>query len=331
MTAIRFANLDDIEVIMNFIHIHWKKNHILSQNKDFFIYEYKVQERINFVIAEEGSELIGILGFLKASETKSDVWTTMWKVLPKAENPMLGLELLNFLRKSEEYDIVSSIGINKKTVGLYKFMEMYTDKLSHFVILNEKIKEFKIALISERSMIKKNTHTISNYTLKLIVEKDLDQLEFHRSGKVPFKDKSYIIKRFFEHPIYIYQSFGIFSGDDLEAVFITRRITCNNSSVLRIVDMYGDESKLKFVSSQIQELLIKNNDEYIDFMSFGFNEMDLIDAAFVKVNQKNEEFIIPNYFSPYVQKNIVINFFADTIDGVNLKFCKGDGDQDRPS
>ena len=38
MGDIHFASIDDVDDIMDFIHRHWKKNHILSRNKDFFLY-----------------------------------------------------------------------------------------------------------------------------------------------------------------------------------------------------------------------------------------------------------------------------------------------------
>ncbi|UPT70070.1 MAG: hypothetical protein M0D53_13165 [Flavobacterium sp. JAD_PAG50586_2] len=33
--TIRFATLSDVDAIMNFIDVHWKKDHILATNKDF--------------------------------------------------------------------------------------------------------------------------------------------------------------------------------------------------------------------------------------------------------------------------------------------------------
>jgi len=41
MLEIRFAKLLDTDNIMKFIHSHWKENHILSRNKDLFLYEYQ--------------------------------------------------------------------------------------------------------------------------------------------------------------------------------------------------------------------------------------------------------------------------------------------------
>ena len=37
---IRLANQNDIDSIMEFIDKHWKKDHILSKDKELFKYEY---------------------------------------------------------------------------------------------------------------------------------------------------------------------------------------------------------------------------------------------------------------------------------------------------
>ena len=51
MLEIRFAKLLDTDNIMKFIHSHWKENHILSRDKDLFLYDYQDNDMINFVIA----------------------------------------------------------------------------------------------------------------------------------------------------------------------------------------------------------------------------------------------------------------------------------------
>lgn len=66
--VISIAEVDDTDEIMKFIGNEWEKGHIL--------------------------------GFLKASSEKdSTVWTTMWKVSKDNGTPMLGVNLLNFLRE----------------------------------------------------------------------------------------------------------------------------------------------------------------------------------------------------------------------------------------
>ena len=110
---ISIAKVDDADEIMKFIDDEWKKGHILGANKDYFLYEYKNKNNLNFVVSKNKTNLInGILGFLKASSSDdSTVWTTMWKVSRTSGSPMLGIDILNFLRK-QGYKSVMSLGIN---------------------------------------------------------------------------------------------------------------------------------------------------------------------------------------------------------------------------
>ena len=93
----------------------------------------------------------------------------------------------------------------------------------------------------------------------------------------------------------------------------------------------GEEVGLKFVAKDLYEIMQNNDCEYIDFMCFGFDYQIILDAGFKEVDIESEELIIPNHFSPFVQKNIKLHFFVDTDKVSNIKICKADGDQDRPS
>ena len=54
-------------------------------------------------------------------------------------------------------------------------------------------------------------------------------------------------------------------------------------------------------------------------------------AENLKVNCDEGDIVIPNYFEPFVQKNIAINYFTDSQALENLRIYKADGDQDRPN
>ena len=110
-----FGKLSDTDEIMDFIDREWKKNHILSKNKDFFLYEYADEDALNFVVSKNEGRINGILGFLRSSsDDRSSVWTTMWKVSKSNGSPTLGLRLLNYLQ-SQGYQSVMSNGINSAT------------------------------------------------------------------------------------------------------------------------------------------------------------------------------------------------------------------------
>jgi len=333
LNNIRFATFDDIEDIMNFIHNHWKKNHILSKNKKLFIYEYQDKDRINFVISRNKSqEINGILGFIRSSSRSSDVWGAMWKTIKNSENPMLGIELFQKLRTSTEYGIFTASGISSKTIGIYNYLGIYTNHLSQYLIVNSDIENYNILKIKDKNnLIPINFLVNSEYTLMRVNEDKLDFNFSDYSYFIPHKDKEYFVKRYFNHPVYTYKIYGICKNSILNSLIVTREVVVGNSKILRIMDYLGDENDIVYISKFLHQIILDNDYEYIDFMCYGFSEKTLEKACFTKVDLISKELIVPNYFAPFVQENIKINFMADTKEIDKLRICKADGDQDRPN
>ena len=109
--TISIAKIYDADEIMKFIDNEWKKGHILGISKDYFLYEYKNKDHLNFVISKNQTNKInGILGFIRSSsDDNATVWTTMWKVSKSSGSPMLGVDILNFLRR-QGFKTVMSLG-----------------------------------------------------------------------------------------------------------------------------------------------------------------------------------------------------------------------------
>ena len=331
MTEIRLARLEDVDNIMEFIHQNWKKNHILARDKDFFLYEHKDKDIINYVIAIEENKIIGVLGFIKSSDRNSDVATVIWKALKSSSNPMLGIEIFDFLRNYKNYNILFSPGINAKTIGIYNYLDIYTNYLKQYVMINRNIKKFNILKIKNIDNIKPiDFLEDANYRLLPLVKDTLD-FNFNNQEYIPYKDKNYFIKRYLNHPVYNYMVYGIYKGSILTSLIVMREVTINDSKILRIVDYFGDEKPIEYITKDIYSILNNNSYEYVDFMCFGFNDSNLQKAGFFKIDVTSTEIIAPNYFSPFVQENIKINFMIDTKEINKIRICKADGDQDRPS
>ena len=329
---ISIAKVSDTDEIMKFINDEWKNNHILSLNKDFFLYEYKNKKLLNFVIHKNlNNKIDGILGFLKSSSDKNtSVWTTMWKVSKLNGSPMLGIELLNFL-KTKGYKSLMSVGINKNTEEIYKYLGFNIGLLNQYFIINDKINKYKIAIIKKK-IRNKIIITDEKKKFKKLKVVDLKKLNFQKYiSRKPYKDFYYFKKRFFNHPIYKYNIYGVFKKSNLLSILVTRIIKHKNSTCVRIIDFHGDESTLSIYSRNLKEIMYKNKHEYIDFFAKGLEEKIIFNAGFKVLDLKNKNTVIPNYFEPFIQTNQKIRFFFDKDILKNLRIFKGDGDQDRPS
>jgi hypothetical protein len=326
---IKLAKIKDADAILDFIRTEWKADHIFCRNRDFFLYQYQEDEKLNFIISlSDTNHINGILGFIKSSSnSQSAAWASIWKVSKNNGNSMLGLELMNHLRSMFPGKLMSA-GINERTIPLYKYLGIYTGKLKMFVMMNDKLSNFEVAGVNI-PFSRKPFSTNKYYSLKLLADKSFSLKNI--SQYIPQKDELYLSKRYFQHPIYKYQCYGIYNKGALSSILVTRIQSINKHNVLRIVDYIGDEADLKYVAVNIYDMLLKDGFEYVDFLCYGFKTNELFAANFLDVDLTADDLIVPNYFSPFIKKNITINFFADTPNLELLKICKADGDQDRPN
>ena len=327
---IRFARYDEIDEIMAFIKEHWKKDHILGNNREFFEYEHVIDNRVNFIIAKkwDTSKIEGILGYIPASKDKSklDVWGVMWKVCTGA-TPMLGIELKRRLKKYTEARNDLGVGANPNTsVPILKMVFRYkVKKMKHYYRLSNK-DEYLIAQVTHKNIV---NYQIDN-TTKIIEYKSIAEVEntydfTMNENDIPFKDSWYINHRYFEHPIYQYHVCGVYGENKVEALLVYRKQEYKQAVAIRVVDYVGNHKCFSGLGVFFGELL--KTAEYIDFYCGGFEDSYVIQAGFCERTDEDSN-IIPDHFSPFENRNIDI-FVNSPYD--NCLFFKADGDQDRPS
>lgn len=331
---IRMARYDEVDEIMQFLDMHWKKGHILARDRTFFEYEMVPDGQVNFVIAKDWSngEIQGLHGFVPASNNryKRDAWGSIWKIVPGSMG-MLGLEIIKRLEVINELRTCLSIGGNPETtVPLLKYVRHFEDvgKMEHFYCLS----------LQEEYLIAKVGHKVSftvnqDYNTNIVQYDNYKQLkedyDFSNSDEAfPYKDGWYINHRYFENPIYHYLIYGLRSKPSEKkssALLIAREQKHNGGVALRLVDYIGKAELFAGLSLFFQDSL--NRYEYIDFYCYGFNTEYVKRAGMIKI-EDNDTNIIPNYFYPYVAQNIDI--YVGTPKG-RAVFFKADGDQDRPN
>ncbi len=331
---IRLAAKADKEKVLLFLKEQWNPNHIYLKSRTLFDYDLQEGDRLNFIIALNAeNEIDGFLGFIAYEQElkDSDIFTVLWKVKPKSGDPTLGITLLQRLISDYGFRSVSTVGANGKTLPIYQFLGYTVGQLKHYFIGNDRLKQFSIAKNLPNIPIS-SFEDNSGWSLKEI--KDFEVLPEHfpleSTDKIPKKPARYMEKRYFHHPFYSYKVLAILSpeGRMSGSMLITREVTHLDSRALRIVDFQGSTSDLKHIGAPLAGLLIENGYEYIDFYQYGIDHEIMSEAGF-RLKEDFEELIIPNYFEPFEQKNVPINFFTTAQEG--FLFFKADGDQDRPS
>ncbi len=325
---IRFAKETDIPKIMKFINTYWEKGHILGNDENFFRYEHLLDEGVTYVINENtNSEINAILGYIPYGKKNRDIMTVMWKANHTSE-PSLGLELFNFLQNNADIRIMASPGSNKKLAGLYHYLGYQFGKMIQWYRLNPK-QEYRIAKI-KNAYIPQISNNNKAY-IKLNTYKEFEEYfdfdSYQNSLPKPFKEAWYIKKRYYNHPIYKYEIYGLQNNTKkVDTIFIFRKICVDGHNVLRLIDCIGKFKDISFATAMIDKLLQEYDAEYVDCYECGLPEQMFIEAGWLKT--EDSENIIPNYFKPFVQENIDIYYFSTDKE---IVLFKGDGDQDRPN
>ncbi len=336
---IHFCQKDEISDLVRFIDQYWRKNHIFVLSRELLDWQhYSVKnERYNFVIARHKAtgEIHSILGFVPTSQfdeniEKSEIWPCIWKSREDIHRKGLGVSLYYYLKTQLDIETISVLGISEVALSIYKHWGFITGKIGQFYFPNMKHPEI---LSSHRQMNSCGGHergwSLRRMTLSEFESLDETSVLFKRVNI--YKSKKFYINRFFKHPIYRYLVFGICYNESVTAVVIARECSNGQSSCLRIVDYLGELQCLRFVSIELQKLMINYNYEYIDFIVAGVDVGVLESIGFVD-RRSDPDTVIPNYFEPFLKENVDLDFAYKTINpDYSFSMFKADADQDRPN
>lgn len=328
---IRLAAYSEKSAILDFINENWQENHVFVRWPELFDDYHKNGETLNYMIAIDEGKIYGVCGFIYANHEKQpDVWVALWKVIPSGI-PSLGMDIINSLRKTLDYRVLSCCGIKKEVKKLYEFLGFQTGTLKHFYRLNKNC-EYRIAVVSDNIQ----PDYVASDDVEFVQIRSEDEFRdvvkyerdvFHMTQ--PWKDHDYLIKKYFRNIAYKYLVFAIRTNwGAVDTVFFTKVVEANNSRAMRIVDFLGNETVLEICGKVLEQIMFDHNCEYIDFYEYGLSDSVLRKLG-MKEMVESDKNIIPNYFEPFVQKNVDIHFFTNQID--NFRMFKADGDQERPN
>ena len=329
MLTIRRAAYEDIPNIMKFMDEHWKPGNILAKNRDFFEWQFLEDGKVNMFIGidDETDKIYGMLGTILYNKSENpDISGCTWQTI-KSENPMLGMELQYVMEEQIHPRYSCSIGLTKRAVKINQVLGFTPTEMQHYYRLSDR-KEYKIAKVIDKVIPQAEN---SGYSLKPIrhVETMKKIISDDKLATcVLSKEYSYIEKRYFKHPIYHYDIWKIVDQTgNSNSVLITREESANGRKMCKIIDFYGDVWDLGRITHELDNLMIEKQYEYIDVYSYGVPVEIYRNGGFMCCDEKCTN-IIPNYFHPFVQKNIVLRMTDPC--GANVRMFRGDGDQDRP-
>ncbi len=333
MLEIRFCRLDEIEKLQNFLHEKWKASHVLSRSKDLLLWQHHEDgmEFLNYVVAvlETTGEFVGILGFIplwKFDPTLKhgrQIWLSLWKVDERPGlRPGIGLGLLSYLEEKLEPHSIGVLGINEQVIPLYNWLGYQTGEMNHFYISNPAI-EAKIA-----SNLRLPKITDSGTQNRLLPIDDPSGFDWQNPGYLPEKNIEFIINRYKKHPWYQYLFLRMTMNNGGVALIVYRKVKTDNSTCLRIVDIWGDIYDAVDCTNDWINILKKEGAEYVDCLNAGWESQVFEKMGFCL---KSATETIPEYFEPFEPKNMKIRYAVLSATDKRYVFFKGDTDQDRPN
>lgn len=330
--TIRLGKYEDIPDIIQFIKEEWNPHHIYVKSREFFEYEHYIDGRVNGILAINHATLKidGILLFYQTQRKLegADFYGGIWCVSKKCTVPMLGYKLVSSVKQLTGTRGHSGVGINPDTtVRIFRHIkEQFVGKMAHYYRLAD-LESYKIAVINKKQIqafVKCECELVKYHSMQQL-KNEFDVTKYRAS--YPYKDEWYIEKRYFKHPIYEYFVYGIKYQNEIGGILVFREIEQNHAKILRVIDFIGDQQSIAKIGQAIQNLIEKEKYEYVDFYEYGIDDEVMVEAGFTKKNNEDGN-IIPNYFEPFVCKNIDLWFHSPY---QKFTVFKGDADQDRPN
>ena len=156
----KIADMEELDDIMGFIREYWNKDHILANDKDFFLYEFQNGNKLNYFLArsKETNAIEAIMGFYpyqkEMKPNESCFSGGILKVYPKCAVPMLGVEMLRRIYVLMQQRTYIGNGANPVTALPLetRVLKHHGGRHRHFYILDKR-DEYKIAKIVKQPEI----------------------------------------------------------------------------------------------------------------------------------------------------------------------------------
>lgn len=329
MLNIRRAVYEDIPNIMQFMDEHWKPGNILAKNREFFEWQFVDGDKLNMFIGidDTSGKIYGMIGAIVYNRNQNpDISGCTWQVI-KSGNPILGIELSEYMEKQLQPRYLCSLGLTEKAAKINRLLGCTITSMDHYYRLADR-EDYQVAKVVNKIIPAVED---TGYRLQQIFSvEDMKQIipEEKLMSFLLSKDYAYIEKRYFEHPIYQYDKWKIIDEEGRSSsVMVTRDEMVQDRKICKIVDYYGNFEDLAMVTMALDKVMMKRNYEFVDIYSYGV-PTTLYERGGFSCCDDNCENIIPNYFHPFVKRNITLKMIDPMIPGITM--FRGDADQDRP-
>lgn len=317
---------------------------MLARDPELFHWQHfdAKRDRYQFALAKaDTGGIAGALGYIRddtfdATASRSApvgaIWLAIWRVHPAVRVPGLGLKLRDLIEQEERPAVMAAMGLNARTVPLYKAFRYEVGRVQQYYMVRNDVQEPR--LVDGLARTTSDAPSDARKCLVQVTPADLGRFEpllrTQHAHRMPRKSRAYLHGRYAVHPRYRYGFHAIMEADHAHGLLVTRAANANGTNAIRIVDVVGEPAALAGLSEELQSLLRSANAEYLDLWNFGWSEDTFARAGLLRLDPEGTT-IVPNYFEPFVRKNVTIHVAYKALPGFTYVAFRGDADQDRPS
>ncbi len=235
----RFARRDEYPAISRFLNDYWANNHIYCRNEELFQWTFHraghwPEEELSFALAEDGGELVGILGgipfaFNHFGERSPGIWIANYVIRPDHRRGPTALQLLGMFRQSRFYACVA-FGINPATATIYRVLRGEVLPLipRHFMVLPGNLDRMTNFLsIAHPDWERERVEALARpFVLSGVPETSIangmvlpdawdtiDWPAIARKTVGAARDRDYLEWRYLQHPVFEYRVVTVPEGD----------------------------------------------------------------------------------------------------------------------
>jgi N-acetylglutamate synthase-like GNAT family acetyltransferase len=127
----RYASSDEYPAISRFLNDYWAENHIYCRNRALFEWTFHrkgfwPEDQYSFAMAEDGGELVGILGgipfaFNRFGRRSDGIWIANYVIRPDYRKGTTALQLLGQFRQPR-FSACVAYGITQASAVIYKVL-----------------------------------------------------------------------------------------------------------------------------------------------------------------------------------------------------------------
>jgi hypothetical protein len=325
-----------IPELQRFIEAEWRAGHALARNAELLEWQHRRREdpeRVALLLAEEGGNLLGMLGFVEFDACVHEQrvrggWMTNWLVVPEARGRRLGLALVEGALGAE-YEFIGALAANPATEhilgrygfstrGIHRWVRVFDVDALRGLLEGRSVPDAAWAAWGQTQHFSPESGSEPQTSTVPVL------------GVAACRDAAFLQWRYAAHPVFRYEVLRDSSGF---AAYRIEQVRDSAVSVMRIVDFVGGSELAAMVADAAQAARVAFAEFSCTSDPFG---RPLESAGFQREDRLPAE--LPGRFQPldFSDRPIVSCFWAAPEVGADfgsddLYVTRADSDLDRPA